>query len=156
MCGSRRCWLGCRTILLRRPTGVTLRVPGANGTASHRGRNASTPTSAFALHENEQPPPFPARSTNSPSCLLLLPPPSSFTIALASTTPISVPSILHRMSVHRFISPNLSPSLSLCSQIHHPSPPRSILLLREICDEVCRFLPSPSFSLRLLNHRIRD
>ena len=97
---------------------MTLRVPGANGTASHRGRNASTPTSAFALHENE-PPPFPARSTNSPSCrsrpiryfvspLSFFPvaPSHNILITLASTTPISVP-LIHRMSVYRFISANL-------------------------------------------------
>lgn len=97
---------------------MTLRVPGANGTASHRGRNASTPTSAFALHENE-PPPFPARSTNSPSrrsrpIRYFVSPLSFFPVALshnilitlASTTPISVP-LIHRMSVYRFISANL-------------------------------------------------
>lgn len=126
MCGSRRCWLGCRTILLRRPTGVTLRVPGANGTASHRGRNASTPTSAFALHENEQPPPFPARSTNSPSCLLPLPPPTPLFHhhSRINNTDFRSPPSLHRMSVYRFISPNLfAPS---------PNPPSvtSSLLLR--------------------------
>lgn len=147
MCGSRRCWLGCRTILLRRPTGVTLRVPGANGTASHRGRNASTPTSAFALHENEQPPPFPARSTNSPSCLLLLPPPSSFTIALASTTPISVPSILHRMSVEAplYFAQSFSLSLSL---LPNPSSVTSSLDFT-FTRNLRRSLSLPSFSFLL-------
>lgn len=137
---------------------MTLRVPGANGTASHRGRNASTPTSAFALHENEQPPPFPARSTNSPSCLLLLPPPSSllrsFTITLASTTPISVPSVLHRMSVYRFISPNLFPFAP--SQIHLFA--LAPFYFYKKFATVSRFLPlrvSLSLSLRPLNHRIR-
>lgn len=129
---------------------MTLRVPGANGTASHRGRNASTPTSAFALHENEQPPPFPARSTNSPSCLLLLPP---FPLPLPLPSPPRTPLFhdrsrinntdfrsLHRMSVyHRFISPDLS--------LHHqnPSPLRSLahFTLRNKFATLCRFLRVP-------------
>lgn len=132
---------------------MTLRVPGANGTASHRGRNASTPTSAFALHENEQPPPFPARSTNSPSCLLLLPPPPpsalSPLIALASTTPISVPSTGCRCTaLFRPISLSLSP----LRPVQNPSPlrsrSRSFYIARQICHTLS--LP-PRAPLRTIN-----
>lgn len=129
---------------------MTLRVPGANGTASHRGRNASTPTSAFALHENEQPPPFPARSTNSPSCLLLLPPPPpsalSPLIALASTTPISVPSTGCRCTaLFRPISLSLSLS-SAPSKIRHLfALALAHFTLHDKFATLCRFLRVPLF-----------